>query len=203
MQVILLERIERLGQMGEVVEVKPGYARNFLLPKKKALPATQENRERFERERVQLEALNLERRGEATTVAERMTDVRVVLIRQAGESGQLYGSVTASDIAGTLTEAGYTVERRQVQIDRPIKSLGIHAVRIALHPEVSVTVEANVAQSAEAAELQAAAERGEPAVPTMAELAAAAEEELTEEVAGGPPAGDAGPPATDETPAAS
>jgi large subunit ribosomal protein L9 len=190
MQVILLERIEQLGQMGEVVEVKPGYARNYLLPQRKALRATQENRERFEKQRVQLEAQNLERRGEAASVAARMDGVRVVLVRQAGEGGQLYGSVTARDIADALTEAGYTVERRQVQIDRPIKALGIHDVRVALHPEVSVTVKANVAQSAEAAEMQAqAAERGEP-LPTaaMAEPAAAVEEAPAEAATGGGPA---------------
>ena len=149
MDVILLERIENLGQMGDVVKVRPGFARNYLLPQKKALRASKENREHFERQRAQLEAVNLKRREEAAAVAGRMQNVWVELIRSAGESGQLYGSVSARDIAERLTEAGYTVERQQVQIDRPIKSLGLFEVKIALHPEVAVTVTVNVARSAD------------------------------------------------------
>ena len=158
MDVILLERIEKLGQMGDVVKVRPGFARNYLLPQRKALRASTENRQQFERQRTQLEATNLKRREEAADVAKRMQGISVVLIRQAGDSGQLYGSVSGRDIAGALTEAGYTVERRLVQIDRPIKSLGLFDVRLILHPEVSVMVTVNVARSADEAKLQA--ERG-------------------------------------------
>jgi large subunit ribosomal protein L9 len=153
--VVLLERIEKLGQMGQVVNVKPGYARNFLLPKKKALRATKENLVIFEKQRAQLEAQNLARRGEAEEVAAKLKGLQVVIIRQAGESGQLYGSVSARDIAEAVTEAGFTVERQQVVLDHTIKTLGMHELRIALHPEVSVTVTANVAQSPEEAEMQA------------------------------------------------
>jgi len=155
MSVILLERIEKLGQIGDEVKVKPGFARNFLLPKQKAMRATKENRAYFESRRAQLEAANLERRSEAEKVAERMDGVSVVIIRQAGDSGQLYGSVTSRDVAQALTEAGYTVERSQVAIDRPIKSLGLFQVRIVLHAEVAVTVTVNVARSAQEAEAQA------------------------------------------------
>ena len=154
MDVILLERVEKLGQMGDVVHVRPGYARNFLLPQKKALRATKANLAYFENQRAQLEATNLNRRSEAESVAERMEGATVVLIRQAGDSGQLYGSVTARDVAVALGEAGYTVERQQVNIDRPIKSLGLFDVRIRLHPEVALSVTVNVARSAEEAELQ-------------------------------------------------
>ena len=153
--VILLERVEKLGQMGQVVKVRPGYARNYLLPQKKALRATKENLAYFESQRAQLEANNLQRKSEATEIGGKLEGLRVVLIRQAGESGQLYGSVSARDIADAVTEAGFTIEKRQVVLDRPIKSLGLHHVRVALHPEVSVTVTTNVAQSAEEAEMQA------------------------------------------------
>jgi large subunit ribosomal protein L9 len=154
-ELILLERVEKLGQMGQLVNVKPGYARNYLLPQKKALRATKENIAYFESQRAQLEATNLERRGEATQVAEKLEGLSVVIVRQAGESGQLYGSVSARDIADAVTAAGFTVEKRQIVLDRPIKNLGVHPLRIALHPEVSVTIGANVAQSAEEADMQA------------------------------------------------
>jgi large subunit ribosomal protein L9 len=154
-ELILLERVDKLGQMGEVVSVKPGYARNYLLPQKKALRATKENLAYFESRRVQLEAVNLERRTEASEIGTKLEGLSVVIIRQAGESGQLYGSVSAGDIAEAVTAAGFTIGKRQVVLDRPIKSTGLHAVRIALHPEVSVTVTANVAQSAEEAEMRA------------------------------------------------
>ena len=154
MDVILLERIETLGQMGEVVKVKPGFARNYLLPQKKALRATKDNLARFEKHRAQLEAQNLERRGEAEQVAAKLGGLSVVLLRQAGETGQLYGSVNARDIAEAVTAAGFTVQKRQVVLSVPIKSLGVHAVRIALHPEVSVIISANIAKSAEEAEAQ-------------------------------------------------
>ena len=154
-ELILLERVEKLGQMGQLVKVKPGYARNYLLPHKKAMRATKENLTYFETQRAQLEANNLQRRTEATEVGGKIEGLTVVIIRQAGESGQLYGSVSARDIADAVTEAGFTIEKRQVVLDRPIKNLGLHAVRLVLHPEVTVTITANVAQSAEEAEMQA------------------------------------------------
>jgi large subunit ribosomal protein L9 len=154
-ELILLERVEKLGQMGQVVKVKPGFARNYLLPQKKALRATKENLAFFESQRAQLEANNLLRRAEATEVGGKLEGLTVVIVRQAGESGQLYGSVSARDIADAVTEAGFTIEKRQVVLDRPIKSLGLHPLKIVLHPEVSVTVTANVAQSAEEAQMQA------------------------------------------------
>ena len=154
MEVILLERIEKLGQMGDVVKVKAGFARNYLLPQKKALRATDSNRGRFEQQRSQLEATNLARRQEAEAIAGKVDGLVVVLIRQAGETAQLYGSVSARDVAQAVNEAGVTVERRQVLMDRPIKTLGLHQVRVALHPEVVVSVTANVAKSAAEAEAQ-------------------------------------------------
>src|SRR5947209_11087408 len=153
---ILLERVEKLGQMGQVVKVKPGYARNYLLPQKKAMRATKENLAYFETQKAQLEAHNLERKSEAGDVGEKLEGVSVVLIRQAGESGQLYGSVAARDIAEAVTAAGFTVDKRQIVLERPIKTLGLHKVRVMLHPEVGVTVTANVAQSEEGARMQAA-----------------------------------------------
>ena len=154
-ELILLERVEKLGQMGQLVNVKPGFARNYLLPQKKALRATKENLAYFESQRAQLEANNRQRRAEATEIGGKVEGVTVVIVRQAGESGQLYGSVSARDIAEAVTEAGFTIEKRQVVLDRPIKNLGLHPVKVVLHPEVSVTVTANVAQSAEEAEMQA------------------------------------------------
>lgn len=156
MEVILLERIERLGQMGDVVVVKDGYARNYLLPKKKALRANAESRAHFQERRVHLEADNLERRSEAESVAAKMEGLSVVMVRQAGDSGQLYGSVNARDIAAAVTEAGFRVERGQVAMSRVIKSLGLYPVRIVLHPEVGVEVSVNVARTEEEARLQAA-----------------------------------------------
>jgi large subunit ribosomal protein L9 len=154
-EVILLERVEKLGQMGQLVKVKPGFARNYLLPQKKAMRATKENLAYFETQRAQLEANNLQRRTEATEVGGKLEGLTVVIIRQAGESGQLYGSVSARDIAEAVTAAGFTIEKRQVVLERPIKNLGLHPIRVMLHPEVFVTVTANVAQSAEEAEMQA------------------------------------------------
>ncbi|MGB0749837.1 MAG: 50S ribosomal protein L9 [Magnetospiraceae bacterium] len=155
MEVILLERIEKLGQMGDVVKVKTGYARNFLLPKKKALRATEANRKHFETQKAQLEADNLKRREEAEAVAAKMDDVSVVMVRQAGDSGQLYGSVNTRDIADAVTAAGFTIGRSQVRLEKPIKTLGLFDVAIALHPEVFRTVTVNVARSEEEAEIQA------------------------------------------------
>jgi large subunit ribosomal protein L9 len=158
MQVILLERIGRLGQMGDVVTVKDGFARNYLLPLGKALRATEANRKRFERERAQLEARDLELKSEAQAVSAKLDGHSFIIIRQAGEGGQLYGSVSTRDIAVAVTEGGFSVERRQVMLDRPIKSLGLHEIRVTLHPEVVPHIIANVARSADEATRQA---RGE------------------------------------------
>ncbi|MGA8382493.1 MAG: 50S ribosomal protein L9 [Stellaceae bacterium] len=155
MELILLERVEKLGQMGQLVKVKPGFARNYLLPQKKAMRASKENLAYFETQRAQLEATNLQRKGEAAEIAGKLEGLSAVIVRQAGESGQLYGSVSARDIADAVTASGFTIEKRQVVLDRPIKTLGLHPLRIVLHPEVSVTVTANVAQSAEEAAMQA------------------------------------------------
>ncbi|MDR3521740.1 MAG: 50S ribosomal protein L9 [Acidocella sp.] len=160
-ELILLQRVEKLGQMGEIVKVKPGYARNFLLPQSKAVRATKANRERFERERVNLEAMNLKRREEAERVAERVQGLSVVLIRQASEAGSLFGSVSARDLSDACTAAGLTIERAQVLLQHPIKTLGLSKVRVALHPEVTLEVTVNVARSTEEAAKQA---RGEAVV---------------------------------------
>jgi large subunit ribosomal protein L9 len=158
MQVILLERIGRLGQMGDVVTVKDGFARNYLLPQGKALRATEANRKRFERERAQLEARDLELKSEAQGVSGKLDGKSFIVIRQAGDSGQLYGSVSTRDIAEAVTEGGFTVERRQVMLDRPIKTLGLHAIRVQLHAEVQPQITVNVARSPDEAARQA---RGE------------------------------------------
>jgi large subunit ribosomal protein L9 len=158
MQIILLERIGRLGQMGDVVNVKDGYARNFLLPQKKALRATEENLARFEKERAQLEARDLELKKEAEAVAAKLAGQSFLAIRQAGDTGQLYGSVTTRDIAEVVTAGGFTIDRRQIVLDRPIKTLGLNPTRIALHPEVIVQITLNVARSEDEAARQA---RGE------------------------------------------
>ncbi len=158
MELILLERIAKLGQMGEIVRVKDGFARNFLLPRGKALRATEANRKRFETQRAQLEARNLELKGEAEKVGARLDGKTYVVIRQAGETGQLYGSVSTRDIADAITAGGVNVERTQVAVLHPIKTLGLHPVPVRLHPEVEVKVVINVARSAEEAERQ---ERGE------------------------------------------
>lgn len=154
MEVILLERVGRLGQMGDVVKVKDGYARNFLLPRGKALRANKANRELFETQRVQLEARNLELRAEAAKVAEKLDGQSFIVVRQAGEMGQLYGSVSTRDIADLLTAGGFTVERNQVALNAPIKAIGLHTVAIHLHPEVESKVTINIARSAEEAERQ-------------------------------------------------
>jgi large subunit ribosomal protein L9 len=173
-EVILLERVESLGQMGEVVKVKPGYARNFLLPQKKALRATKDNLAYFEKQRTQLEAQNLKRRQDAEGVAKKLEGLQVVILRQAGETGQLYGSVATRDVADAVTAAGFTVDRRQVLLDQPIKTLGIFKTRVALHPEVIVGISANVAQSDEEAQMQAAGKMP-AAAPEAAAAPAAAE----------------------------
>jgi large subunit ribosomal protein L9 len=158
MQIILLERIGRLGQMGDVVNVKDGYARNFLLPQKKALRATPENLARFEKDRAQLEARDLELKREAEAVAAKLDGKSFLAIRQAGDTGQLYGSVSTRDIAELVTSGGFTIDRRQIVLDRPIKTLGLQTIKVALHPEVVVQVTLNVARSEDEAERQA---RGE------------------------------------------
>ena len=158
MEVILLERVAKLGQMGEVVRVKDGYARNFLLTKGKALRATEANKQRFEKERVQLEARNLELKKEADGVAAKLDGQSFVVLRQAGETGQLYGSVSPRDLAELMTKGGFSVERSQIVLNVPIKSIGLHKVPVALHPEVEVHVTVNVARSADEADRQA---RGE------------------------------------------
>lgn len=182
MQVILLERIPKLGQMGDVVEVKPGYARNYLIPQGKALRATKEALEEFERRRKQLEAANLERRQEAEKVAAEIAGRSVVVLRQASESNHLYGSVNARDIAEAFTAAGVTLDRKQVRLEEPIKTIGIHRVTVALHPEVEVELVVNVARSEEEAAIQAGekspeSEEGdeEQAAETGGETAAAEE----------------------------
>jgi large subunit ribosomal protein L9 len=158
MQVILLERIGRLGQMGDVVKVKDGYARNFLLRKGKAMRATKANMTQFEQQRAQLEAHNLELKREADAVGAKLKGKSFVALRQASDSGQLYGSVSTRDIADLVTEGGFTVTRSQILLDRPIKTLGQHPVKVGLHPEVAVAVTINVARTIEEAERQA---RGE------------------------------------------
>jgi len=181
MDVILLERIERLGQIGDVVKVKPGYARNFLLPMKKALRATEDNKKRFEAQRAQIEAHNLQRRQEAEKIRDKVDGLKVVVIRQASETGILFGSVSSRDIAEGITKAGFTVERRQVILDKPIKALGLHDVRVALHPEVMVRVTANVAKSEDEAAAQEkaggfVAQQAETAEADLDKLLAEAEE---------------------------
>jgi len=177
MQVILLERIERLGNMGDVVNVKPGFARNFLLPKKKALRATDANKAYFDKKRAELEATNKQRRDAAGTLAEKVKGLSVLVIRQAGETGQLYGSVSARDIAEAISNAGHGVNRAQILLDRPIKALGLYPVRVALHPEVIESVTVNVARNEEEAGRQA---RGEVITATAEAETAVATEPLTE-----------------------
>lgn len=168
MDVILLERVEKLGQMGQVVKVRPGYARNFLLPQKKALRATKQNLTYFESQKAALQAMNLEARKEAEYVSGKMDGTALTVIRQAGDTGILYGSVSPRDVADALAVAGFKVERKQVAIDQPIKTLGLFKVRVVLHPEVSVGVTVNVARTQEEAALQA--QRG--GMVTAADLAA-------------------------------
>ena len=157
-ELILMQRVDKLGQMGEVVKVRPGYARNFLLPQGKAMRASKDNLARFEQDRAKLEAQNLKRREEAERVAERVQGLSVVIIRSAGESGNLYGSVSARDVAEACTASGLSITRQQVLLEQPIKSVGLSTVRVELHPEVVMPVTVNVARSPEEAEKQA---RGE------------------------------------------
>ncbi|MHA7849640.1 50S ribosomal protein L9 [Roseovarius sp.] len=176
MQVILLERVAKLGQMGEVVDVKPGFARNYLLPQGKALTASEANIKGFENRKAQLEAHNLESRNEAEKLAEQLDGQQFVVIRQASDGGNLYGSVSTRDAAIVATEAGFTIDRKQVLIRQPIKTLGLHEVEVHLHPEVDVTMQLNVARSPEEAELQASGK-------TIQQVAAEEEEAADFEIA--------------------
>ncbi|PHS78890.1 MAG: 50S ribosomal protein L9 [Rhodospirillaceae bacterium] len=176
MQVILLERIEKLGQIGDIVTVKPGFARNFLLPRGKALRATNANKKVFESQRVHLEADNLKRCDEAKAVATKMEGLTISLIRQAGEAGQLFGSVNARDIAASVTAEGFTILRGQVGLAHPVKNLGLFEVNVQLHPEVSTTITVNVARSEEEAKIQA--ETGHAMMSADQEEAAEAAAEL-------------------------
>nr|WP_321459349.1 50S ribosomal protein L9 [uncultured Cohaesibacter sp.] len=158
MELILLERVAKLGQMGDIVNVRTGYARNFLLPQGKAIRASEANKKRFESERAQLEARNLEAKSEAEALKERIGEKTVIVIRAASETGQLYGSVSPRDLADALSEDGVSLTRNQISLDRPIKTIGIHPVTVILHPEVELIVSANVARSQDEAERQAAGE---------------------------------------------
>lgn len=177
MDVILLERVAKLGQMGDVVSVKEGYARNYLLPQRKALRANQSNIDAFEAQKAQLEARNLETKAEAEDLAGRLGGQQFIVIRSASDSGALYGSVTTRDAADAATEAGFSLDRKQVALTRPIKELGLHTVLVNLHPEVEVEIELNVARSVEEAELQAS---GKSIQELAAEAEAAAEFEIAE-----------------------
>ena len=177
MQVILLERVAKLGQMGDVVDVKSGYARNYLLPQKKALTASKANIADFEAQKAQLEARNLETRKEAEALGEKLDGQQFIVIRQASDGGNLYGSVTPRDAADVATAEGFTVDRKQIVIPAPIKELGLHDVHVSLHPEVDVVVQLNVARSPEEAELQAS---GKSIQELAAEEEAAAEFEIQE-----------------------
>ena len=178
MEVILLERIEKLGQMGDVVNVKTGFARNYLLPQNKALRKTKQNLSRFESERAQLEADNLTRKNEAENIAGKLENMNVTIIRAAGETGQLYGSVTSRDIAESVTKAGISISKNQVILNRALKVLGLEPIRISLHPEVSVEVTANIARNKEEAEQQLSQGYAVSAVP--------AEEDRQPEIASTP-----------------
>jgi large subunit ribosomal protein L9 len=179
MQIILLERVPKLGQMGEVVTVKPGFARNFLIPQGKALRATKASIGDFEKRRAQLEARNLERKQDAQGMAAKVDGQMATLLRQASETSQLYGSVNARDIAQAFTEAGISLDRQQIRLDQPLKTLGLHDVPVALHPEVEVTVRVNIARSQAEADIQAGKllpaaepEEEEPELSLEEELAA-------------------------------
>jgi large subunit ribosomal protein L9 len=171
MEIILLERVAKLGQMGQIVRVKDGYARNYLLPAGKALRATEANKARFETERAQLEARNLETKNEAAAVAEKLNGQTFVIIRQAGETGHLYGSVTPRDIAAAVTDGGFSVSRNQVALKAPVKALGLHEIPVHLHPEIEAVITVNIARSAEEAERQAKGEAiTAAAATTLADL---------------------------------
>ena len=184
-EVILLEKIERLGSMGTVVKVKPGFARNFLLPQKKALRATKANLELFEKQRAELEAKNATLRDQAEASSKKIEGLKLVVIRQASDAGQLYGSVSARDVADAANETGQTIERSMVQIDTPIKALGLYPVKVRLHPEVTVKVTVNVARSPEEAVVQA--EKGVVLIKAAAKQAEADAEKAAVEAIGATP----------------
>ncbi len=177
MQVILLERVAKLGQMGDIVTVKQGFGRNFLLPQGKALRATDANKAVFDAQKSQLEAANLETKKEADAVAAKLDGQQFVVIRSASDAGSLYGSVTTRDAADAATEAGFTVDKKQIELDTPIKEIGLHDMTVVLHPEVSCTIQVNVARSDEEAEIQAA---GKSVIDMAAEAEAEAEFEIAE-----------------------
>lgn len=197
MEVILLERVAKLGQMGEVVRVKDGFARNFLLPKGKALRATKDNRAKYDTMKEQLETRNLEAKGEAQKVADKLNGKNFIVLRQASETGQLYGSVTARDVAELLTENGYSVSRGQIDINAPLKMIGMHAVPVSVHPEVEVKITINVARNAEEAERLAKGEnvtvRREPGAEEEVRAAAESFFENPDEVADDQGAGEENP----------
>jgi large subunit ribosomal protein L9 len=202
MQVILLERIESLGQMGDVVNVKPGYARNFLLPRQKALRATKDNVAYFESQKKVLEADNQKRREEAEKLGKKVDGIKVAIIRQASEAGQLYGSVSGRDIADAVVEKGFKVDRTQVRMDRSYKLLGLYPVKINLHPEVTVEVTINIARSKEEAKIQE--EKGEALITKTADqeaasLAEAAIKKIEAEEKAAKPADESAEPAAEET----
>ncbi|OUD10678.1 50S ribosomal protein L9 [Marivivens niveibacter] len=176
MDVILLERVAKLGQMGDIVAVKDGYARNFLLPQGKALRANEANKAKFDADKAQLEARNLETKKEAEALGDRLNGEQFIVIRSASDSGALYGSVTPRDIADVASEGGFSVDKKQVVLNGPIKDLGLHDVNVVLHPEVTVSITINVARSTEEAELQASGK-------SIQELAAEAEAEAENEIA--------------------
>jgi large subunit ribosomal protein L9 len=196
MEVILLERVGKLGQMGEIVRVKDGYARNYLLPKGKALRATADNKKRFETMKTQLEARNLELKGEADKVGAKLNGQTVTVLRQASETGQLYGSVSTRDVAELLTSGGFTVNRNQIQLNAPIKLIGVHKVPVALHPEIEVTITVYVARNADEAARLARGEdvtvrREQPAEEEEAAQAQAAAEAFFEKPVADETAGEA------------
>lgn len=201
MEVILLERVAKLGQMGEVVNVKQGYARNFLLPQGKALRANSANLAKFEAEKAQMEARNLETKKEAESLAEKLDGQQFIVIRSASDAGALYGSVTTRDAAEVATEGGFSIEKRQVVLTGPIKELGLHNVTVQLHPEVDATIQLNVARSEEEAELQAS---GKSIQELAAEEEAAAEfeiEQLFDDIGAAQAEDDELLPSQDEEPA--
>ena len=199
MDIILLERVAKLGQMGDVVSVKEGYARNFLIPTGKALRASEANKAKFDEQKAQLEARNLETKAEATALGERLDGQQFVIIRQASDGGNLYGSVTPRDAADVATAEGFTIDRKQIVIREPIKVLGLHPVEVTLHPEVEVTISLNVARSQEEADLQAS---GKSIQELAAEEEAQAEYEISElfDDIGGAASDDDDAPAAEETP---
>ena len=182
MEVILLERVEKLGQLGDVVNVKPGYARNFLLPQKKALRANKASMAIFESQRAQLEAANQQRKADAEVAGGKIDGLKIIIVRQAGETGQLYGSVSGRDVADAIKDAGFAVARQNVNLDTPIKTLGVYPVRVSLHPEVAVTVTVVVGRSLDDAErLQNAASKAAADAAAEDAAEAAAEAEVTAE----------------------